>query len=98
MGNAGGARVLTGTDGSRPATHDQRRQRRKGLLVRLPGHHRDPLTPQGRQVAVLFTKAYGRVLTPGLTMLDPALPADIQKRSPLATAWRQFDHALDRYI
>jgi hypothetical protein len=47
---------------------------------------------------VLFTKAYGRVLTPGLTMLDPRLAEDIPKRSPLATTWRQFDHALDQFI
>jgi hypothetical protein len=83
---------------SRQATYDLRRLRRKGLIVRLPGHHRYQLTPLGRQVAVLFTKAYGRVLTPGLTMLDPRLAADIQKRSPLATTWRQFDHALDQFI
>jgi hypothetical protein len=30
-------------------------------------------------VAVMFTKAYGRILAPGLTYLDPALPADIGK-------------------
>jgi hypothetical protein len=47
---------------------------------------------------VLFTKAYGRVLTPGLTMLDPALADEIRNRSPLATTWRQFDHALDHFI
>jgi hypothetical protein len=84
--------------GSRQATYDLRRLRRKGLIIRLPGHHRYQLTPLGRQVAVLFTKAHGRVLTPGLTMLDPGLAADINNRSPLATAWRQFDHALDRFI
>jgi hypothetical protein len=83
---------------SRQATYDLRRLRRKGLIVRLPGHHRYQLTPLGRQVAVLFAKAYGRVLTPGLTMLDPKLAADIQCRSPLATTWREFEHALDRFI
>jgi hypothetical protein len=65
---------------------------------RLPGHHRYQLTPLDRQVAVLFTKAHGRVLTPGLIMLDPRLAEDIPKRSPLATTWRQFDHALDQFI
>ena len=47
---------------------------------------------------MLFTKAYGRVLTPGLTMLDPTLADDIKQRSPLATAWRTFDHTLDEFI
>jgi hypothetical protein len=83
---------------SRQATYDLRRLRRKGLIIRLPGHHRYQLTPLGRQVAVLFTKAYGRVLTPGLTMLDPRLAEEVRARSPLATAWRQFDHELDQFI
>jgi hypothetical protein len=58
----------------------------------------------GRQVAVLFTKTYGRVLPRGMTMLDPSLaPAmldpslapEIRKRSPLAVvAWNHFDQAL----
>ena len=51
-----------------------------------------------RRVAVLFTKAHGRVLAPGLVQLDPALPDSIARRSPLAAAWRNLDHALDDYI
>jgi hypothetical protein len=92
------AALLDAPYGSRQATYDLRRLRRKGLIKRLPGHHRYQLTPLGRQVAVLFTKAYGRVLTPGLTMLDPKLADDIRQRSPLATTWRQFHHALDQFI
>jgi hypothetical protein len=56
---------------SRQATYDLRRLKRNGLIVRVPGHHRYQLTPDGRRVAVLFTKVYGRVLTPGLAILDP---------------------------
>jgi hypothetical protein len=40
----------------------------------LRGHHRYRLTPLGRQVVGLFGKAYGRVVTPGLTLLDPRSP------------------------
>ncbi len=83
---------------SRQATYDLRRLRRKQLIERIPGHHRYQLTPLGRAVAVLFTKAYGRVLTPGLSFLDPHLPDDVRQRSPLAVAWRQFDHTLDAFI
>ena len=54
--------------------------------------------PAGGAVAVLFTKAYGRVLGPGLAALDPGLPDDLSKRQPLATAWRTLDRALDRFI
>lgn len=82
---------------SRQATYDLRRLRRKGLISRLPHSQRYQLTPLGRRVAVLFTKAYGRVLA-GLALLDPAMPVDIAQRSPLALAWRRLDRALDDFI
>jgi hypothetical protein len=82
----------------RQATYDLRRLRRKGLIVRLPHSHRYQLTPLGRRVAVLFTKAYGRVLAPGLVQLAPNLAPDLSPRSSLATAWRRLDQALDNYI
>src|SRR5213592_4449145 len=53
------------------------------------------LTAVGRGVAVLLTKAHGRVLAPGLTALNPTLPPDLAKRHPLATAWRTLDRELD---
>lgn len=71
---------------------------RKGLITRLPGRHHYQLTELGRSVAVLFTKAYGRVLTPGLTGLDPKLSDDIACRSELATTWRASDRSLDQFI
>ena len=83
---------------SRQATYDLRRLRRKGLIERIEHTHRYRLTTRGRAVAVLFTKAYGRVLGPGLAALDPGLPAALAKRSPLATAWRQLNQAIDEFI
>jgi hypothetical protein len=68
-----------------PADYDLRRLKRKGLITRIPGRHRYQVTPLGRRVAVLFTKIYGRVLTPGLTALDPRLPEQLSTRSELAT-------------
>ena len=83
---------------SRQATYDLRRLRRKRLIECLPHSNRYQLTALGRRVAVLFTKAYGRILAPGLTATDPTLPADLAKRHPLATAWRSLDRELDRFI
>jgi hypothetical protein len=83
---------------SRQATYDLRRLRRKQLIERIPHSNRYHLTARGRRVAVLFTKAYGRVLAPGLTALDPTLPADLAKRHPLTIAWRTLDRELDRFI
>ena len=82
---------------TRQATYDLRRLKRKGLIRRMRRKQRYELTPLGRRVAVLFTKAYGRVLAPGLALLDPALPEDIGRRSPLATAWRTLQRALDDF-
>jgi hypothetical protein len=64
----------------------------------VPGSHRYQLTPLGRRVAVLFTKAYGRVLAPGFAALDPQLPEELSTRSELATAWRRLDRTLDQFI
>jgi hypothetical protein len=74
------------------------RLKRKGLIVRIPGHHRYQLTSRGRRVAVLFTKTYARVLAPGLAVLDPHLPEDLATRSELATAWKRLDRSLDQFI
>src|SRR5438445_7926922 len=68
---------------SRQATYDLRRLRRKGLMTRLPRSQRYQLTGFGRRVAVLFTKAHNRVLTPGLALLDPSS----QSVSPNAARW-----------
>ena len=83
---------------SRQATYDLRRLKRKGLIVRLSGHHRYQLTPLGRRVAVLFTKTHSRILAPGLALLDPVLPPDLAQRSPLAAAWRHLDQALNQFV
>ena len=45
-----------------------------------------------------FTKSNERVLAPGLTAFDPALPDDVARRSPLAIAWRNLTRELDRHI
>lgn len=82
---------------SRQATYDLRRLRRKRLLERVPKTNRYQLTQDGRRVAVLFTKAHARFLAPGLSFLDPNLPEELVKRSPLATAWRRLQRELDDF-
>jgi hypothetical protein len=74
----------------RQATYDLRRLKRKGLIEKIAQANRYRLTSLGRRVAVLFTKAYGRVLAPGLSALDPQLPADLIERSDLSRSWRCF--------
>ena len=90
--------LLENSYSTRQATYDLRRLKRKGLIAKIPKSRRYQLTPKGRRIAVLFTKLHTRVLAPGLTALDPGLPETIGRRSPLATAWRGFDKALDGFI
>jgi hypothetical protein len=90
--------LLDKTYTTRQATYDLRRLKRKGLIERRSRTQRYELTPLGRRVAVLFTKTYGRVLTPGLAQLDPSLPEPIAGRSPIATSWRAFERALEDFM
>jgi hypothetical protein len=83
---------------ARQMTYDLRRLRRKGLIRRVPASQRYELTDYGRRIAVFFTKTYTRILNPSLPELDPKLPDEIAQRSPLARAWRAFEHALDARI
>jgi len=84
--------------GARQATYDLRRLKRKGLIVKRAHTRRYHLTSLGRRIAVLFTKAYSRVLAPGLSQLDPGLSADVAAPSTLPLAWRCFERALDDFI
>jgi hypothetical protein len=83
---------------ARQMTYDLRRLRRKGFIQRIPRTHRYQLTREGRRLAVFFTKTYTRILNPALVELDPALPAEIAKRSPLAVSYRAFERAIDDRI
>jgi hypothetical protein len=91
------AALLDAPYSTRQATYDLRRLKRKGLIAKIAHSQRYQLTDLGRRVAVLFTKTYGRVLAPGLIVLDPRLPDCLKQRSPLATAWQRLDQALDNF-
>jgi predicted MarR family transcription regulator len=56
------ASLLDALSSTRQATYDLRRLRRKNIIERLPHSNRYQLTGLGRRVAVMFTKAHGRVL------------------------------------
>jgi hypothetical protein len=78
----------------RQMTYDLRRLRRKGFIDRVPRTQRYTLTADGRRLAVFFTKTYARILCPSLAELDPGLPPEITRRTPLARAWHDYEHAL----
>ena len=84
--------------GPRQMTYDLRRLRRKGFIQRIPRTQRHELTAEGRRLAVFLTKTYTRIVNPSLAELDPALPPHIAASTPLATAWRAFERALQTRI
>ena len=66
--------------GPRQMTYDLRRLRRKGFIHQIPRSQRYELTPDGRRLAVFFTrKPTAGSSAPALAELDPALPADIAR-------------------
>ena len=69
-----------------------------GFIQRIPRTQRYELTSEGRRLAVFFTKTYTRIVNPALAELDPTLPAEIAARTPIAQAWRAYEHALDDKI
>ncbi len=83
---------------ARQMTYDLRRLRRKGFIQRIPRTQRYELTGEGRRLAVFFTKTYTRIVNPSLAELDPTLPAEIAKRSPLAVSYRAFERAIEQKI
>jgi hypothetical protein len=83
---------------ARQMTYDLRRLRRKRFIQRIPRTQRYELTSEGRRLAVFFTKTYTRIVNPSLAELDPALPAELAARSPIANSWRAFEHALEAKI
>ncbi len=82
---------------ARQMTYDLRRLRRKGFIIRTAGTRSYQLTPDGRRLAMFFTKVYARILTPSLAHIDPRLP-ETTVRTPLGRAWRSLDTVLDQTI
>jgi hypothetical protein len=73
--------------------YDLRRLARKGFIARVHGTLGYALTPYGRRTALFLTKAYARVLRPGLQALDPGLTPHSPPR--LRAAMAQVDAAID---
>jgi hypothetical protein len=90
------SRLLDRPYTNRQATYDLRRLLRKGLIERMPHSQRYLPTPEGRGIAVLFTKTHSRILGQGLSLLELLPPMDPQL--PLASAWQRLDQELDDFM
>jgi hypothetical protein len=74
-------------------SYDLRRLRLHGFIRRIPKSHRYEVTHAGFRSALLLTRAYHRVIRPGLAIAhDVAPPSDTK----LATALGRVDREIDR--
>jgi hypothetical protein len=77
------------------ATYQLRRLRLHGLIERVPGSFRYRVTDLGLRVALFFTRAYNRLLRPGLAAALPVLRA---VATPLKRAFDLIDAQLGASI
>jgi hypothetical protein len=76
-------------------TYHLRRLRLHGLIERVPRSHRYRVTDSGWRTALFCTRAYNRILRPGLAQVVPeAAAAD----PVLRQRFDQLDAAIDRWI
>jgi len=74
-------------------TYDLRRLRLHGLVERIPKSHRYRVTDFGSRTAIFLTRAYSRLVRPGL-----AISAELEHPATtrLATALDRIDQAIER--
>jgi hypothetical protein len=77
-------------------SYDLRRLRLHGLIETIPGTHRYQLTALGRRTALFYSRAFNRVVRPGLSQIaHPNLPPDT---SNLTAAFHQLEVELTNYF
>jgi hypothetical protein len=76
-------------------TYELRRLRLHGLIERLPHTHRYRVTDLGLRAALFFTRAYTRLVRPGLTQVIPTDSAS--GGSNLQACFNRLEKAMDDY-
>jgi len=76
-------------------TYHLRRLRLHGLIERIPDSHRYRLTKAGSRTALFFTRAYSRILRPGLALI---MPQEAPDHSELRRALDHVDLVIDSWI
>jgi hypothetical protein len=76
-------------------TYQLRRLRLHGLIARQEGSHRYVITDFGLRVSLFFTRAYARILRPGMSMVMEKTGDD---PPPLRRAFDQLEATMDRHV
>jgi hypothetical protein len=75
-------------------TYDLRRLRLHGIIERIPKRHRYCVTPFGLRTALFYTRAYARIVRPGLALIhDDELPIT----HPLRRSFNQLEQEMTRW-
>jgi hypothetical protein len=74
-------------------TYQLRRLRLHGMIVRVPKSHRYLLSAEGLRLALFYTRAYARLLRPGLGLVSgaPHLPS-----SEASSCFEELEQAMNR--
>ena len=73
-------------------TYDLRRLRLHGLITRLPNSHRYEVTDHGFRTALFLTRAYIRLLRPGVAIASDQAPPTSTQLQGRYRARRSGDH------
>jgi hypothetical protein len=76
-------------------TYHLRRLRLHSLIERIPGTHRYEVTRLGWRTALFCTRAYNRILRPGLAQI---IPIDVLDHSTLRHGFDQIDRVIEQWI
>ena len=76
-------------------TYQLRRLRLHGLIERIPNSFRYRVTDAGLRIALFFTRAYNRLLRPGLAAALPTLSA---VTTPLQRAFNMLTRQIDAAV
>ncbi len=76
-------------------SYDLRRLRLHGLIERIDGTHRYRVTDFGLRAAVFFTRAYARLIRPGLAELSSPDPPPMP--SSLRRAFEKLETEMDHF-
>jgi hypothetical protein len=76
-------------------TYQLRRLRLHGLIERIPKTHRYRLTDFGFRVALFCTRAYSRILRPGLGLV---LPATSSLPCPLRRSFDRLEQEVNSWV
>ena len=77
-------------------TYDLRRLRQRGIIERIEKSHRDRVTDVGLETALFHSRAFTRIIRPGLSLVCPMPEHLPPPQASIEAAFRNLEQAMDR--